>query len=97
MQDATPNTQSQAEQPPYRTLKPATVAAIIAGILIVAFLCFAQWPLDNEKAIHKAATEAHNALQNLSIYDGVKRDCDSHCPVCHPFTWRMAIRLDSHP
>ena len=54
-----------------------------------AWACW--WPLDNDKEIIKASTEAHDALNACGIYDHSKS-----CVVCHPFTWRWHVRQLRH-
>ncbi len=72
----------------------AFVLTCLGGVLVAVFavLCWMYGPLEGEKRIYDSGVEAHNALRKLRIYTGQGGDCGDTCPVCHPFSWRWAVR-----
>ena len=77
------------------TVSNKTVVLTCLGVVLFAVIAVLFWmyrPIIGDKRIYEAGVEAHDALQKLRIYTGQGGECDDSCPVCHPYTWRWAVR-----
>lgn len=75
----------------------AFVLTCLGGVLVAVFavLCWMYGPLEYDSDRYKSRVKMHGMLQQLRIL-GQNAKCGADCPVCHPFSWRWAVRKERY-